>query len=140
MQINSASSYTPSNSSLATGEQNRVAEQRDPLRIQKIQESSQASSQQVKEQAQQPPKVERFDIDPQAIALIEQEQQSQQSQTSQTLGTSNQSSDQSRQKTNSTAYDQPPSQNKSAVAAYQSVDSISQRENIQQIFGVDLFA
>jgi hypothetical protein len=140
MQINSASSYTPSSGSLATGEQNRVAEQRDPLRVEKIQQSSEQSAgklnQQVNEQAQKPRQVERFDIDPQAIALIEQEQQSQQSQTNQTFGSSNQSS----QNANSTAYDQPPSQNKSAVAAYQSVNSISQRENIQQVFGVDLFA
>lgn len=37
-------------------------------------------------------------------------------------------------------YDQSSQQNLSAVAAYQSVDNIAQRENIKQFFGVNLFA
>ena len=70
----------------------------------------------------------RLDIDQQAIELVEQ--QSQQQVTKQ----SNQ------QQTKNTGYDQPSEQNTTAVAAYQSIENLSQRENIQQVFGVDLLA
>lgn len=76
---------------------------------------------------------QRFDVDEQVIALVEREQ----------LQPYNNGSNQ-KQSTNSkdynNGYDAPSSQNQSAVAAYQSVDAIAQRDNIQQVFGVDLFA
>ncbi len=37
-------------------------------------------------------------------------------------------------------YDEPSKRNQSAVSAYQTVDNIAQRESIEQIFGVNLFA
>ncbi len=76
---------------------------------------------------------QRLDIDDQAIALIEREQ----------LPSSNVNSNRqanSQQNNSNSGYDAPPSQNQLAVAAYQSVGSIAQRDNIEQIFGVDLFA
>ncbi len=39
-----------------------------------------------------------------------------------------------------TDYDQPSEQNHTAVATYQHIDNLAQRENIQEVFGVDLFA
>lgn len=71
---------------------------------------------------------QRLDIDEQAIALVEQEQ-------SRTLN--------ARQANSGSAqsdYDAPSPRNQSAVAAYHSVDTLAQRENVQQVFGVDLFA
>lgn len=76
---------------------------------------------------------QRLDIDDQAIALIEREQ----------LPSSNVNSNRqanSQQNNSNSGYDAPPSQNQLAVAAYKSVGSIAQRDNIEQIFGVDLFA
>ena len=89
-------------------------------------EENQAQKSQADANAQQ-----RFDVDEQAIALIEQEQLQPFSNRNQQPQNSN---------ANNSRYDAPSSQNQSAVAAYQSVDSIAQRDNIQQVFGVDLFA
>lgn len=75
---------------------------------------------------------QRLDIDDQAIALIEREQ----------LQPYNNGGNQKKAEQNNSVnsgYDTPSSQNQTAVAAYQSVDSIAQRDNIQQVFGVDLF-
>ena len=55
-----------------------------------------------------------------AIALIEREQNQKNSQQA--------------------LYDQPSKQSRSAVAAYQSVGNQAQREDIQSMLGVDLFA
>ena len=76
---------------------------------------------------------QRLDIDDQAIALIEREQ------LPSSNGNSNRQANNQQNNSNS-GYDAPPSQNQLAVAAYQSVGSIAQRDNIEQIFGVDLFA
>jgi hypothetical protein len=80
---------------------------------------------------------QRLDIDEQAMALIEREPLS-----AYDSGNSSQQSSQHNDQQTSThsGYDTPSSQNKLAVAAYQSVDAIAQRDSIQQIFGVDLFA
>ncbi|MGB1261718.1 MAG: hypothetical protein ACPG52_02315 [Cognaticolwellia sp.] len=93
-------------------------------------ESTQAQKTQAQTHAQQ-----RFDVDEHAIALIEQEHVERepfnQGNNQQSTGNSN---------SYNSSYDAPSNQHQSAVAAYQSVDSIAQRDNIQQIFGVDLFA
>lgn len=39
-----------------------------------------------------------------------------------------------------TAYDQPQARQQKALAAYQQLETLSKREQIQQVFGVDLFA
>lgn len=36
--------------------------------------------------------------------------------------------------------DQPSAKNETAVASYQAVGNLAQRESVQQLFGVDLFA
>mgnify|MGYP003624339464 FL=1 len=80
---------------------------------------------------------QRLDIDEQAISLIERDQLSQ-FDSRNNLQRNNQQGEQS---TNyNSGYDSPSNQNRSAVAAYQSVGAIAQRDDIQQIFGVDLFA
>lgn len=71
------------------------------------------------EQRAEQPRVERIDVDEKSIQLLEQEKQANQ---------------------NRTGYDQPSRQNKTAVSAYQSVGNIEQRENVQQLLGVDIFA
>lgn len=45
-----------------------------------------------------------------------------------------------RQQNLNSSYDAPSQQNLTAISAYQSVDAIAQRDNIQQVFGVDLRA
>jgi len=78
---------------------------------------------------------QRFDIE--ALSQISQESQIAEI----GLSTSKQSSDNySGNGTAKNRYDQPSQQNKSAVAAYQSVGNQSKKEGIQQVFGVDLFA
>ena len=83
---------------------------------------------------------QRLDFDEQAISLIERDQLAQFD--SQNAGQSNQQSNQQNGQSNNynSGYDSPSSQNQLAVAAYQSVGAIAQRDDIQQIFGVDLFA
>ncbi|WP_077338297.1 hypothetical protein [Pseudocolwellia agarivorans] len=87
----------------------------------------------------------RFDVSEEAIALLEQQAELNSAQSGTGLvargensSTNNSASDQ--QQAKSSQYDKPSQQNLSAVAAYQSVDNIAQRENIKQFFGVNLFA
>lgn len=87
----------------------------------------------------------RFDVSEEAIALLEQQADLNSAQSGTGLvargensSTNNPASDQQQAKTSQ--YDKPSQQNLSAVAAYQSVDNIAQRENIKQFFGVNLFA
>jgi hypothetical protein len=159
MQINSATSYTPQSSgSLSVDNPNQVAEQRERFRVQETQQSTEQveksnkqSAQQTQEQSKQAAQVERFDIDEQALALVEQAQfENQQAQlnpsSSRTSLQSNnafssQSNPQNADKNVSQAsYDSPSKQNQTAIAAYSSIDNIAQRESIKQVFGVDLLA
>lgn len=68
-------------------------------------------------------------FDQQAIALFEESQASQLSQTKSAASGSS-SADQ----------DQPSAKNETAVASYQAISNQAQRESVQQLFGVDLFA
>jgi hypothetical protein len=104
-------------SSVQAQEQRTRALAREENQTQKSQ--SEANSQQ------------RFDVNEEAIALVEREQ----SQSYNNGGNQKQSGSDYNSR-----YDSPSSQNQSAVAAYQSVDNIAQRDNVQQVFGVDLFA
>ncbi|MDO7085404.1 hypothetical protein WNY51_17095 [Pseudocolwellia sp. AS88] len=89
----------------------------------------------------------RFEVSEQAIAFLE-EQNAAQSESSGSVialrDNSNSSANsgyvQGEQSNGNAQYDQPSQQNLSAVAAYESVDNIAQRENIKQFFGVNLFA
>ena len=65
----------------------------------------------------------RFDVDKQAIQLIEQE-----------------TANQPKQQAKNTGYDKVAEQNTTAISAYQAVENQSKRDNIQQVFGVDLLA
>jgi hypothetical protein len=138
MQINSANSYTPQASgSLAVDNQNQVAQQRDRFRVQ--QETQQA--QQTKDQEQKSSQVNRFDVDEKSLALVEESQQraaESERPSSQLSSQTNDKPEQLNKSNKQTAYDNPSQQNKSAIAAYSSVGNIAQRENIQQVFGVDL--
>jgi hypothetical protein len=124
MQVNNSSNIANS-ANLAVRETNRVSAQEQGARA-VTREENQAQRSQTEANAQQ-----RFDVDEQAIALIEREQ----------LQPFNNREQQSQNtSSNNSGYDAPSNQNQSAVAAYQRVDSIAQRDNIQQVFGVDLFA
>jgi hypothetical protein len=161
MQVNSASSFTPQSSgSLSVDNKNQVAEQRDRFRVQQAQQSTEQteqsnkqSAQQTQDQNKQTAQVDRFDIDEQALALVEQAQfENQQAELNQSSSrtstpTNNSISEQgsrsfsqqgTNQSSNQSSYDSPSKQNQTAIAAYSSVDSIAQRENIQQVFGIDL--
>ncbi len=125
MQINSASSYTPQSAqSIGADNQTQVNDQRDRLVVQQEQKKTQQDSSPKNQQ-------NRLDIDPQAIALVEQNLKLNEEQ-----NTPQRSSRQSIQPD----YDQPSQQNKTAVLAYQSVDNIDQRDSVKQAFGVDLYA
>lgn len=135
MQINNSINLTPQataalgkNSSVPAQEQRTKALAREAL----SNEESQSQKSQPDIDTRQ-----RLDIDEQAIALIEREQL--QWYDSRNNAQPNSTQDNQQNSTNS-RYDAPPSQNKLAVAAYQSIDTIAQRDSIQQIFGVDLFA
>ena len=81
---------------------------------------------------QQPAREERFDVDQQALALVEQEYNAQ-------AGQSNNANN-AGQNQSTTAFDNPSRQNQTAVAAYESVDNQAKKESVQQLFGVDLYA
>ena len=74
----------------------------------------------------------RFDVNDNAIALVKEQYSAQASTGNSTQDNSNQS--------RFSQYDQPSKQNQTAVAAYNTVDNLAQRENIKDVFGVNLFA
>ncbi len=72
-------------------------------------------------------------LDEQAIALFEQNQAS--------VLTQAQLNNESLDFDNTTTSpDQPSAKNETAVASYQAVGNLAQRESVQQLFGVDVFA
>ncbi len=75
-------------------------------------------------------------IDEQAIALFEKNQ-AEQNQLEQRTQLSNErfSFDEP-----SASQDQPSAKNETAVASYQAVGNLAQRESVQQLFGVDVYA
>ncbi len=110
MQINSVSSAYPIQPS------NQVAGKVQP----KLEQENVKDTKKV--QSQEP--TQSVNLDEKAIALAEQSIRS-------TLDFN---------KAKQTTYDQPSTQNRTAVAAYQSVDNYEQRQNVQQVLGVDIFA
>lgn len=74
----------------------------------------------------------RLDVNDNAIALVKEQYSAQASTGNSTQNNSNQS--------RFSQYDQPSKQNQTAVAAYSTVDNLAQRENIKDVFGVNLFA
>jgi hypothetical protein len=88
----------------------------------------------------------RFEVSEQAIRFLEEQNSSQAESSGSAItlrdnsNTSGSRFAQGEQQTISSQYDQPSQQNLSAVAAYESVDNIAQKESIKQFFGVNLFA
>jgi hypothetical protein len=80
-----------------------------------------------KEQSSNSQTVPSIVIDEQAIALFEQSRAPKQDQFSQ-------------DSSSSASQDQPSARNESAVANYQAVGNLAERESVQKMFGVDLFA
>lgn len=88
----------------------------------------------------------RLDVSENAIALLQEQEQSnpslfagtQPSNQSNNQLSGQQSNQSGGQQSSQSQYDQPSKQNLSAVAAYESVDNIAQRENVKQFFGVNI--
>ncbi len=122
MEISNSSANLPINGQINGGTkvQSSVNKQQDFVRVQ-VEKDNNSLQEKQKQKA-------RLDIDPQAIELIQQQEANQVSQQA------------NQQQRKSTSYDQPSEQNHTAIAAYQSVENQSQRDNIQQVFGVDLLA
>ena len=78
-------------------------------------------------------------IDEQAIALFEKNQV-EKNQTEQNQASFSTPEQSSKQSFAPASQDQPSAKNESAVANYQAVGNLAQRESVQQLFGVDLFA
>ena len=113
MHINSTTSFTPkAPAALSVDNKATLSQQRDRLVVQQEKTQSQ-------EQNRNSQKSNRFDVDLSALILVEQTAPS---------------------SSKDAGYDQPSSQNRTAVSAYKQVDNLAQRENVQQLFGVDLFA
>jgi hypothetical protein len=130
MQVNNSANFV-TQGSIALGNNSSVQAQEQRARVSARETLSSEENKNQKSQTDIDTR-QRLDIDEQAIALIERELPS--SNDKNNLQQSNQ------QNTFNSAYDAPSSQNKLAVATYQSVDNIAQRDNIEQVFGVDLFA
>tara|TARA_R110000787_G_scaffold116814_2_gene227129 strand:- start:364 stop:771 length:408 start_codon:yes stop_codon:yes gene_type:complete len=135
MQVNNSANLA-SQAPIALGNNSSVQAQEQRTRALARENLSNEDSQTQKSQADINTR-QRLDIDEQAIALIEREQVPP-SDISNNRQVSNPQSNQ--QNSYNSGYDLPSNQNQSAVAAYQSIDAIAQRDSIQQIFGVDLFA
>jgi len=87
-------------------------------------------------QDNQPERIERIKSSESAIAQLEQNLQSTAfgSELGAELRNNQPSANQQ------TSYDQPSLRNNTALSAYQSVDNLEQRENVQQLLGVDVYA
>ena len=118
MEVLSSSSGYPINSrvSLKNNQQQPVGHQQAVARLQIDKDVLSSDKLSTKQKT-------RLDIDQQVIQLVEQ-----------------QTAKQSKQQTKNTDYDQPSEQNYTAIAAYQSVENQGRRDDIQQVFGVDLLA
>jgi len=116
---------------------NNTSQVNSPRERDRVQQGQRAERDQGRESANTSARQERFDVDQQSLALVEQEQQRRASQ--QNLPQQS-SRDTETIERSQTVYDQPSQQNLSAVSAYQSVGDLAQRASIQQTFGVDLYA
>ena len=113
------------NNSLASSQ--ALAQVKSPITVDQQQLSARVQVDQdaSRENENKASKASRFDVDEQTLAIVAQQ-------------SANKPQDQN--KTNRSGYDQPSEQNYTAISAYQTVDSLAQREKIQQTFGVDFFA
>ncbi|MGJ8692177.1 MAG: hypothetical protein ACSHW0_06815 [Thalassotalea sp.] len=106
---------------------NRVSGINNQQPVQRIEREREQNSE------QEPAKTthtERFDVDQASLAVIEQAYQNSQANSNKSQNTAQQATD----------YDTPSEQNQSAISAYERVDNLAQKESVQQLFGVDLYA
>ena len=133
MQVNNSANFV-SQAPIALGNNSSVQAQEQRARVAARETQSAEESKSQKSQLDVDTR-QRLDIDEQVIALIEREQPPPYG------NAGNNNAQQSNQQNSyNSAYDAPSNQNKLAVAAYQSVDTLAARDNIEQVFGVDLFA
>lgn len=129
MQINSSTNTYPVTQGLNSSQ--NVA--RDSSRI--------AREQNVEDTANNPAQnserpVERLDVNEQALAIVDEQRQQQTQQEAQQQSLVLSSEDD----TNNTSVEQVNNRNLTAVSAYQGVENLQQRSDIEQLFGVDLYA
>lgn len=99
----------------------------------------------------------RFDVDQQSLTVVEREQGNNGNRTTlaedaqverevrsprfeierQAVTVAEQGNDYGHYQHNRTAYDQPSQHSQTAVAAYENISNLDNRENIQKLFGVD---
>jgi len=103
---------TDANVSISPLNRSQSVNRQESVREREIQQNQQAQPENTS------PRVERISVDKNAIALLEK------------------NTEQAKQ----TAYDTPARSNNTAVATYQSVGNLEQRESVQQLLGVDLYA
>ena len=80
--------------------------------------------------------VERLDVNEQALAIVDEQRQQQTQQEAQQQSLVLSSED----NTNNTSVEQVNNRNITAVSTYQGVENLQQRSDIEQLFGVDLYA
>ncbi len=123
MQINS------STNTFATGQAVNATQSvsRDQVRIERARE-------QEVETSSRP--AQRLDVDEQALAVVDEQrqQQAEQQNFQQAIVLSNDEGG------NNTTREQVSNSNLTAVSTYQGVENLQQRSNIEQLFGVDLYA
>ena len=124
MQINNSSTNLTANPLVSGSQsvQNGTAVNRAELERARRQDNQERAPEQ---QSQQLP--QRLDIDAQALAVVDE-------QFNQQASNNNQSG------ANNTFVEQNGLRNQTAVSTYQGVENIEQRANIEQLFGVDLYA
>lgn len=81
-------------------------------------------------------RVNRIQVDENAIAFLEREYRQQAEPSQQLVERDNEQQDNEAQ---NSGYDSPPARNNSAINTYQAVGGLEQRDRVQQLLGVDVY-
>lgn len=145
MQISSDKSLSLLSQRAAQNNNSSSVNQTNSAQVQKVQ-SNTANTSAINDISRQ----ERFDVDEDTLAFIEQEFEARSNSNSNSnneLGgelvrSDSASADQSNQsqRQSNNRFETLNDSNQSAVSTYESINSLANTENIQQLFGVDLFA
>lgn len=139
MQISSDKSLSLLNQRVAQNTRSSSVNQTNSAQVEKIQ-SNTVNNTAINEVTRQ----ERFDIDEETLAFIEQEfeARSESNLGGELVGADSQSANQFNQTQRQTNrnYETLNDANQNAVSTYESINSLASTENIQQLFGVDLYA
>ncbi|GLX80919.1 hypothetical protein [Thalassotalea eurytherma] len=129
MQINSSTNTYPVTQGVNSG-QNVARDSSRIAREQNVEDTTKKPAQ----NSERP--VERLDVNEQALAIVDEQrqQQTEQEAQQQSLVLSSEGD------TNNTSVEQVNNRNLTAVSAYQGVENLQQRSDIEQLFGVDLYA